>query len=174
MRERLVNYRDPGLKILKENHEKKKRFFLHRSVSMEWFSRLILLRACPLRVGLVLRLKMILEGSDTITLTTSGLSRFGISRQQKWKGLKALKDEPLIRIDSRPGKNPGVTIIHPPADEGGPMKEKEALNEEDFMRIDNACRGIFLKGLLERLVDSLERSKRTEVLVHTIDEAAAL
>ena len=116
MRERLVNYRDPGLKILKENHEKKKRFFLHRSVSMEWFLRLILLRACPLRVGLVLRLKMILEGSDTITLTTSGLSRFGISRQQKWKGLKALKDEGLIRIDSRPGKNPGVTIIDPPAD----------------------------------------------------------
>ena len=54
------------------------------------------------------------------------------------------------------------------------MKDQEALNEEDFMRIDNASREIFLKGLLERLVDSLERSKRTEVLVHTIDEAAAL
>ena len=54
------------------------------------------------------------------------------------------------------------------------MKEKEGLNEEDFMRIDKAYQELFLKGLLERLVDSLERSKRTEVLVHTIDEAAAI
>jgi len=115
MRERLVNYRDPGLKILKESHEKKKRFFLHRSVSMEWFSRLILLGVCPIRVGLILRLKMILEGSDTITLTTSGLSSFGISRQQKWKGLKALKEEGLIKIESRAGRNPRVALIEPPA-----------------------------------------------------------
>ena len=86
---------------------------------MEWFSRLILLRACPLRVGLVLRLKMILEGSDTITLTTSGLSRFGISRQQKWKGLKALKEEGLIKIESRAGKNPRVALVDPPT----PKKE---------------------------------------------------
>ena len=54
------------------------------------------------------------------------------------------------------------------------MKETEGLNEEDFMRIDKAFQELFLKGLLERLVDSLERSKRTEVLVHTIDEAAAI
>ena len=119
MRERLVNYRDPGLKILKENHEKKKWFFLHRSVSMEWFSRLILLGACPIRVGLVLRLKMILEGRDTITLTTSGLSSFGISRQQKWKGLKALREEGLIKIESKAGKNPRVTLVDPPT----PKKE---------------------------------------------------
>ena len=83
---------------------------------MEWFQRLIHLGASPIRVGLVLRLKMILEGTDSVILTTIGLSEFGISRQQKWKGLKALKDEGLIRIDSRPGKNPGVTIIDPPAD----------------------------------------------------------
>ena len=88
MRERLVNYRDPGLKILKENHEKKKRFFLHRSVSMEWFSRLILLGVCPIRVGLILRLKMILEGSDTITLTTSGLSSFASRGSRSGRGLK--------------------------------------------------------------------------------------
>ena len=114
MRERLVNYRDPGLKILKENHEKKKRFFLHRSVSMEWFQRLILVGASPIRVGLVLRLKMILERKDIITLTTSGLSDFGITRQQKWKGLKALREEGLVGIESRPGKNPKVTLIDPP------------------------------------------------------------
>ena len=119
MRERRVNYRDPGLKILKENHEKKKRFFLHRSVSMEWFSRLIVLGVYSIRVGLVLRLKMILEGRDTITLTTSGLSSFGISRQQKWKGLKALREEGLIKIESEAGRNPRVTLVDPPT----PKKE---------------------------------------------------
>jgi len=119
MRERLVNYRDQGLKNLKEKHQNRMRFFLHRSISMEWFSRLILLGVCPIRVGLVLRLKMILEGRDTITLTTSGLSSFGISRQQKWKGLKALREEGLIKIESEAGRNPRVTLVDPPT----PKKE---------------------------------------------------
>jgi excisionase family DNA binding protein len=54
------------------------------------------------------------------------------------------------------------------------VKETEGLNSEDRMRVEEASQELFLKGLLERLVDSLERSKRTEVLVHTIDEAAAI
>ena len=115
MRERLIGYQDQDLKNLEKKHRQRMRFFLHRSVSMEWFQRLILLGASPIRVGLVLRLKMILEGTDSITLTTIGLSGFGITRQQKWKGLNALREEGLIRIESRPGKNPRVTLIEPPA-----------------------------------------------------------
>ena len=114
MRERLIGYKDQDLKNLEKKHRQRMRFFLHRSVSMEWFQRLILLGASPIRVGLVLRLKMILEGKDIITLTTSGLSDFGITRQQKWKGLKALREEGLVGIESRPGKNPKVTLIDPP------------------------------------------------------------
>ena len=116
MRERLIGYQDQDLKNLEKKHRQRIRFFLHRSVSMEWFQRLIRLGTCPIRVGLILRLKMILEGKDTITLTTSGLSAFSVSRQQKWKGLNALKEEGLIRIESRRGKNPMVTVIDPPAD----------------------------------------------------------
>ena len=114
MKERLVSYQSPLLKILEINHRQRMRFFLHRSISMEWFHRLILLGASPIRVGLVLRLKMILEGKDIITLTTRGLSDFGITRQQKWKGLKALREEGLVGIESRPGKNPNVTLTAPP------------------------------------------------------------
>ena len=47
-------------------------------------------------------------------ITTSGLLDFGIPRQQKWKGLKALREEGLVGIESRPGKNPKVTLIDPP------------------------------------------------------------
>ena len=114
MRERIIAYKNPELKALKRKHEEKVFFFLHRSISMEWFQRLILLGASPIRVGLVLRLKMILEGKDAITLTTRGLLDFGITRQQKWKGLKALREEGLVGIESRPGKNPKVTLIDPP------------------------------------------------------------
>ena len=115
MRERLIGYQNQDLKILEKKHRQRMRFFLHRSVSMEWFQRLIHLGASPIRVGLVLRLRMILEGTDSVTLTTIGLAGFGITRQQKWKGLNALREEGLIRIESRPGKNPRVTLIEPPA-----------------------------------------------------------
>ena len=114
MRERIIAYKNPELKALKRKHEEKVFFFLHRSVSIEWFQRLIRLGACPIRVGLILRFKMVLEGKETITLTTSGLSTFGISRQQKWKGLRALEKEGLIKIESRPGKNPMVTLVESP------------------------------------------------------------
>jgi hypothetical protein len=116
MRERIIAYKNPELKALKRKHEEKVFFFLHRSISIKWFQRLIRLGTCPIRVGLILRFKMILEGKDTIILTTSGLSAFSVSRQQKWKGLNALKEEGLIRIESRRGKNPMVTVIDPPAD----------------------------------------------------------
>ena len=114
MSERLISFQSPLLKNLEMKRRQRMRFFLHRSISMEWFQRLILLGASPIRVGLVLRLKMILEGKDIITLTTSGLSDFGITRQQKWKGLKALREEGLVGIESRPGKNPMVTLVESP------------------------------------------------------------
>ena len=54
------------------------------------------------------------------------------------------------------------------------MKEQGVLNEEDLMIIDKAFRELSIEQLIERLIDALERSRRTGVLVHTIDEAAAL
>ena len=51
------------------------------------------------------------------------------------------------------------------------MKEK-GLNKEDLGRIDKAFREHSINNFLERLVETFERSRRTEVLVHTIDEVA--
>ena len=53
------------------------------------------------------------------------------------------------------------------------MKEK-VLNKEDLGRIDKAFRELSINNFLERLVETFERSRRTEVLVHTIDEAASI
>ena len=53
------------------------------------------------------------------------------------------------------------------------MKEK-GLNKEDLRRIDKAFRELSINNFLERLVETFERSRRTEVLVHTIDEAASI
>ena len=53
------------------------------------------------------------------------------------------------------------------------MKEK-GLNKEDLGRIDKAFRELSINNFLERLVETFERSRRTEVLVHTIDEAASI
>ena len=53
------------------------------------------------------------------------------------------------------------------------MKEK-GLNKEDLGRIDKAFRELSINNFLERLVETFERSRRTDVLVHTIDEAASI
>ena len=53
------------------------------------------------------------------------------------------------------------------------MKEK-GLNKEDLGRIDKAFRELSINNFLERLVETFERSRRTEVLVHTIDETASI
>ena len=53
------------------------------------------------------------------------------------------------------------------------MKEK-GLNKDDLGRIDKAFRELSINNFLERLVETFERSRRTEVLVHTIDEAASI
>ena len=53
------------------------------------------------------------------------------------------------------------------------MKEK-GLNKEDLGRIDKAFRELSINNFLERVVETFERSRRTEVLVHTIDEAASI
>ena len=53
------------------------------------------------------------------------------------------------------------------------MKEK-GLNKEDLGRIDKAFRELSINNFLERLVETFERSRRTEVLVHTIDEVASI
>ena len=54
------------------------------------------------------------------------------------------------------------------------MKNQEMLNEEDWMRIDEASREISIERLIERLINEMERSRRTEVLVNTINEAASI
>ena len=54
------------------------------------------------------------------------------------------------------------------------MKNKEMLNQEDWMKIDEAVREISIGRLIERLINEMERSRRTEVLVHTIDETASI
>ena len=54
------------------------------------------------------------------------------------------------------------------------MKEQGVLNEEDLMIIDKAFRELSIEQLIERLIDALERSRTTGVLVHTIDETASI
>jgi hypothetical protein len=47
---------------------------------------------------------------NPVTLTSTALSRFGVSRQQKWRALKILESTPYFRIEQQPGKNPIVRL----------------------------------------------------------------
>jgi hypothetical protein len=57
-----------------------------------------------------------------VTLTSAILRRFSVNRKAKYRGLEALEEAGLIRVERRPKKNPIVTIL-----DG--TEERQALNE---------------------------------------------
>lgn len=65
----------------------------------------------PLAVGLEVWFEAGRRRSTEITLTTAVLMRFGIDRKAKYRGLVALEDAGLVRVQRVPRRNPIVTII---------------------------------------------------------------
>ena len=117
MRERQVAYSDPRLRGLKKKSQEKKRFFLHRELSLEWVRRLFGLGRSAIVVGLMVRFRAFLRRSDRCVLTTRGLKDYGVSRQRKWAALRQLEGNGLVEVLSARGKNPTVVVLDPPRNE---------------------------------------------------------
>jgi hypothetical protein len=74
------------------------------------FCALVPLPGKSLAVYLVLKLRAQFDQSPTVTLTTTFLKRFGISRREKATALQALEDAGFITVVQRSRKNPLVTL----------------------------------------------------------------
>jgi hypothetical protein len=75
------------------------------------FCRLVRLPRRAWAVYTVLRLRGRLNRSQTVVLTSSFLSRFGLNRMDKSRGLSDLESAGLIRVERRDRRNPAVTLL---------------------------------------------------------------
>lgn len=74
------------------------------------FCQVAALPGKALAVYLVVTLRSRLERSQTVTLTSAFLARFGLSRREKARALQQLEDAGLITVERRPRRNPVVTL----------------------------------------------------------------
>jgi hypothetical protein len=44
-------------------------------------------------------------------LANGALAEIGVSRQSKWRALRALEQRGLIEVQSAPGKSPTITVL---------------------------------------------------------------
>jgi hypothetical protein len=63
-----------------------------------------------LALYMILRLRSRLECRQTVVLTSTFVTQFGITRSQKALALACLETHKLIMVDHRHGKNPRVTL----------------------------------------------------------------
>jgi hypothetical protein len=63
-----------------------------------------------LALYMILRLRSRLECRQTVVLTSTFMTQFGITRHQKALALACLETQKLITVDHRHGHNPRVTL----------------------------------------------------------------
>jgi hypothetical protein len=86
--------------------------FLKGPIPLKWLSGAAELGGkAPLAVALALCFESGRKRSQVVTLTSAVLRRFSVNRKAKYRGLEALKEAGLIRVERRPKKNPIVTIL---------------------------------------------------------------
>ena len=113
MREKKLRYSDPFLRDHLKSYEDKKlqKFFLNRKIPLESIFTLFTLGSAGLRVGFVLVYFSILKKSDTVRLSKELLRKFSISRSQKSRGLKELKDVGLVDYTTNRGNSTEITLF---------------------------------------------------------------
>jgi GTP-sensing pleiotropic transcriptional regulator CodY len=79
-----------------------------------WFQKACALPGKAAALGAVLWYLHRRNGSKPFLLANAGLKQFGITRQAKYRGLKALESAGLISARHRGKKNPEITILDSP------------------------------------------------------------
>jgi len=82
-----------------------------RTISLSWICPASRLPGKALHVGVVLWHLAGVSRSSTVKLTRSWLRRFGIYHETGRRGLLALENAGLVRVDRRGKKSPCVTLV---------------------------------------------------------------
>ena len=109
IREKKLAYKHPNLCELQSKQETK--FFLHPRVQLVWIKKAAELGIQALVVGLLLQFRVVLSGSESVTLPKDFLAKFWISRGIKRRALKRLGEASLIRVDQEQGCSPVITAL---------------------------------------------------------------
>ena len=109
IKEMKVDYEHPQLQRLSSAARPK--FFLHPRILMTWVGCVAELGSSVLLVGLVLQWRSLCCKSDSVTLPNSILQTFGLSRDAKARGLRALEKAGLIQVDRSSGKSSIIRIL---------------------------------------------------------------
>ncbi len=109
IREKRVAYKNPQLDELSLRQQSK--FFLHPKVQLVWIEKAAQLGIQALVVGLLLQFRVVLSGTESVTLPKDFLAKFWISRGVKRRALKRLEESSLIRVVQEQGCSPLITLL---------------------------------------------------------------
>ena len=109
IREKRVAYKHPDLCVLQSKQERK--FFLHPKVELMWIEKAAELGIQTLVVGLLLQFRIVLSGTESVTLPKDFLAKFWISRGVKRRALKRLEEIGLIRVVQEQGCSPVIIVL---------------------------------------------------------------
>ena len=85
--------------------------FLKGPIPIAWLVKACALPGKAFQIGIVLWYLSGLRKNDTVILANGLLEEFHISRQAKYRCLKALEGAGLIAVEERKDRNPSVAII---------------------------------------------------------------
>ena len=85
--------------------------FLKGPIPIGWFMKACSLSGKASQIGVALWYLSGLRKNSTVILANGLLERFHISRQAKYRCLKALEGVGLIAVEGRKDRNPRVTIL---------------------------------------------------------------
>ena len=91
--------------------QKKRQQLFLPALPDRFFCTLVRLPRKSLAVYMVLLFRSRLEQCATVTLSTSTLRHFGITRKEKYTALRHLEAADVITVDRRVRKNPSVTLL---------------------------------------------------------------
>lgn len=113
MNEKKLRYSDPFLRGKLKSYECKKnqKYFLNKQIPLDFIRALYTLGIAGLRVGIVLIYFSILKKTETVRLSRDVLKQFSISRSQKFRGLKELKDAGLVEFEAKRGNSSEITVL---------------------------------------------------------------
>jgi hypothetical protein len=82
------------------------------NIPVPWIVKIFGLSFVALKTALVLWRAFRMERSrNPFKLTTRHLEPFGLSRNQKYRGLNDLKKAGLIKVSQKPGQAPEITLL---------------------------------------------------------------
>ena len=109
IREKRVAYKHPNLCELQSKQERK--FFLHPRLQLVWIEKAAELGNQALLVGILLQFRVVLSGSESVTLPKDFLVKFWISRGVKRRALKRLEEAGLVGVVQEQGHSPVIKVL---------------------------------------------------------------